>query len=246
MGMKFFNSISVLSTRKEPVSMEEAVKLAAAQPKMRSLEEILESTKAIKTAAAEAKVVTAAKTETAPAEKQASVQVKVAEMPEFIKKKIEEKKNKDGKKDDKKDGKKENPFEKKDDEDEGEGEEKDGCCASVKLQMTKALDFRPFSAEKVVNHWKLAGGNMESCVAAVKGKTNDPQTYCGLLRVASMTANKAIKIAAAKATKTVTAAPKSPAFKKLAKLTESERSELMAYWKELYGEGYAKAMLEDY
>jgi hypothetical protein len=223
--MKFFNSISVLSTREKPVSMEEAVKLAAAKPKMRSLEDILASTKAIKTAAVEAP----------------KVQVKVAEMPDFIKKKIEEKKNKgkDGDKKEEKGEKKDNPFAKKEKDEEPEEKE-----AAVKLKMTKSLDFREFPAEKVVAQWKQAGGDMAKCVAAVKGKTNDPQTYCGLLRVAAMTAGKVVKVAAAKNAKV--AATKSPAFKKLAKLTESERTELFSYWKELYGEGYAKAMLEDY
>lgn len=244
--MKFFNSISVLSTRQAPVSKEDVDKATAAKPKMRSLEDILASTKAIKTAAAQAevKVAAAAEPKEAPkveAKAQANVQVKVAEMPDFIKEKIEQKKKK-------KDGK---PVEKSDEKDEDDKEEKDACSASVKLKMTKDLDFREFPAEKVVAAWKTAGGDMATCVASVKGKTNDPQTYCGLLRVAATTADRLVKVAAAKkasktAAETKVSASKSPAFKKLAKLTESERSELKAYWTELYGEGYASAMLEDY
>lgn len=236
--MRFFNS--KICTR--PVSLADAIKHAKEAPKQRSLDDIIASTKAIKTAATNTPVVTAsapARVEEvavkAPVAAAAKVQVKIAK----------EECTKDEKEDE---GKEEgNSFmdfinKKKKDKKDGKKEEKE---ASVKLAMKSELDFRKWPAEKVVGAWKAAG-SLEACTASVKGLTNDPKMYCGLLRVAAQTANTVIKTAAAKKQQEVKTAAQAPAFKKIAKLTEQERGKLYEYWKGQYGETYAKAMLENY
>lgn len=215
--MKFFSS--KIST--QTVSLKDALENAKNAPKVRSIDEIIASTKALKTAAASSPII-----------KTASVQVKVA------KEEVEEVEEDEDKKDEG-DGKFNFlEFIKKKKEEKKEA----SSNQTVKLAMKSDLDFRGWTAEKVVGAWGAAG-NMANCVASVKGLTNNPSMYCGLLQVAAKTADKVIKSAASARTEKVATAP---AFKKLAKLSEKERSRVYNYWKDQYGEKYAKAMLENY
>ncbi len=187
---------------------------------------------------AEPKVATASTTTTTNTST-VNVEVKVAGMPDFIKEKIEEKKGDGEKGEDKKD-------DKKDDKPAfmGKKEEEKACSASANktLKVAKKLDFRGWNAEEVVAAWGQHG-SMDKCVANVNGKTSDPKTYCGLLQIASVEAGKMVKAASTEAAK---AAPKPAVFKKIAKLTEKEKSFLNKYYTKLYGSEYVNALLENY
>lgn len=116
------------------------------------------------------------------------------------------------------------------------------------LKVAKSLDFRGWNREDVVKAWGQHG-DFQKCVANVAGKTSDPKAYCGLLREASVESTRLIKEAAAAAKETKTAGVEKQekvAFKKLAKLTDKERSWLSKYWANLYGQDYVDAMMEDY
>jgi hypothetical protein len=138
-------------------------------------------------------------------------------------------------------GEKMNPLS-KEEEEEAEEEEKKEASTTQKLKMAAKLDFRNWSKEKVSAVWKEAG-SIQNCMASVKDLTNDPQTYCGLLKVASETANKLIKTAAAETTVKKEASQNTPGFKKLSKLEGKERKRIYDYFESIYGPGYAKAML---
>lgn len=112
------------------------------------------------------------------------------------------------------------------------------------LKVAKKADFRPWNPEEIVKAWSNHG-SQEKCVAASKGLTNDPKAYCYLLQTASEEATKLLKTAS-KANKTEKVAAPKGMFKKLASLPEKDSRRLYDYWKGLYGEEYAKAMLEDY
>lgn len=240
---KFYaNRISTKS-----ISLEEAAAKAKGAKQAPDLDTILAEidakNKAVKVAAQAPQVVKTASTSAAPTEAAApaapAVQVKVAEMPDFIKKKIEEKEGKGG--DDKAEKK---PFEEKKDE---KKEEKEACgtCASkkpVSFKMARKLDFRAWPAEDVVKAWGQHG-TMDKCMANVGSMASDAKLYCGLLQVASQEAGKVIKAAAAKAApQTKTAGT----FKKVAAMTEKEKSFLKEYYTKLYGQAYVDALLENY
>lgn len=112
------------------------------------------------------------------------------------------------------------------------------------LKVAKKADFRPWSPEDIVKAWSNHR-SQEKCVAASKGLTNDPKAYCYLLQTASEEATKLLKTASM-ANKTEKVASPKGMFKKLASLPEKDSRRLYDYWKGLYGEEYAKAMLEDY
>jgi len=112
------------------------------------------------------------------------------------------------------------------------------------LKVAKKADFRPWSPEDIVKAWGNHG-SQEKCVAASKGLTNDPKAYCYLLQTASEEATNLLKTAS-KANKTEKVAAPKGMFKKLASLPEKDSRRLYEYWKNLYGDEYAKAMLEDY
>lgn len=261
--MKFFNSIS----SSKPISVADAVKNAQNKPKARSLDEILNDTKAVKTASANGKTVTAATNNV-------TVQVKVAGMEEKIagvtinpntqkpytqdelnaeknqasvatpptqvtaktkKEKTPEERSKEYvKKVYTKDLEDEEPPVEDDDDDKK-------ASTTQTLKMASKLDFREWNAEKVLGVWKEAG-SMQGCMDSVKGLTNDPQTYCGLLKCAAQTAHKIVKTASAEKTKKE-AAQNTPGFKKLSKLEGKERKRIYDYFAGIYGPGYAKAML---
>lgn len=250
--MKFYSD----RIRITPISLEEAAARAKDAKSVSSLDEILakiDNQKQVKTAAAATPVVKTA--EAAPAKveepkaevKTAAVEEKKANLdnlgdakaPPFGKK--EEEKKDEPKKDEKGEKK-----EDKKDEPEKEEMKKEESAKPVSLKVAKSLDFRGWEAEDVVKAWGQHG-NFEKCCANVKGKVNDEKTYCGLLQVASNEAGKIIKQAAAeKQEKVASKVEKTARFKKLAKLTEEERAALAKYWGQMYGEGYVKAMLEDY
>jgi hypothetical protein len=239
------------------ISLEEAVAKAKNASKPRSLDEILASIDAsnkgqVKTASSDAQVKTASAEKTVEAPKAepvkaaaevqtastTKVEVKVAGMPDFLKEKIEEKS------DDKKDDKKEEapmPFEKKDDKKEDKKESEIACKASAKksFKVAKKLDFRGWTAQDTVKAWEQHG-TMDKCCDNVKGQTNNPKMYCALLQVASKEAGEIVKTASAQA------APKQPVWKKVAKLTEKEKSFLREYYSKLYGQEYVSALLENY
>jgi hypothetical protein len=112
----------------------------------------------------------------------------------------------------------------------------------VTLKVAKTMDFRGWEAKQVVDAWKQHG-DVNKCIASVKGKTSDPKTYCSLLRVAAVEAGKVMtKVAESKPAK----ATKTAEHKKFAKLTANEQAFLTEYFKKLYGEDYVKAMVGDY
>jgi hypothetical protein len=256
--MKFFGSRIITKS----VSMEDAIAKAKEPRKVRSLDEILAEIDAknkqskvaaaapakaeVKTAAVEAPKAEAPKAEVAKAEVKAeapkaetNVEVKVAKgMPDFIKQKIEERNGKDG-------DKKDEDGDKKDDKKDDDKKEKEaGCMAGAKLapqKWAKSLDFRQWEATDVVRAWEQHGGT-EKCASNVKGKVSDPKVYCELLKTASEQAGKMIKAAESKGK----AEKKGGVFKKIAKLTDDEKSWLADYYRELYGEDYVSAMLADY
>lgn len=112
------------------------------------------------------------------------------------------------------------------------------------LKVAKKSDFRAWSPEDIKKAWDNYG-TQEKCVMASKGVTSDPKAYCYLLETASDAATSLLKTAA-KANKTEKVAAPKGMFKKLASLPEKDSRRLYDYWKGLYGEEYAKAMLEDY
>jgi hypothetical protein len=141
------------------------------------------------------------------------------------------------KKDDKKDEKKEKKEEK-------------ACVSENKktLKVAKQIDFRNWEAQDVVKAWEQHG-SLANCVKNVGSDTSDPKTYCGLLQVASQVAGDIlVKKAKAKkpAKKAATEKPTKGAWKKLAKLTEKERTMLEQYWRKLYGDKYVDSLLTDY
>lgn len=110
------------------------------------------------------------------------------------------------------------------------------------LKMAAALDFRNWDASAVVDAWNQHK-TVEACVKNVGDKTSDPQTYCGLLRVAASEAGKIMKTAAAAPKEEKTAAP---IYKKIAKLSGEEQSFLREFFSKIYGKEYVDAMLGDY
>jgi hypothetical protein len=244
--------------------------LKTVQPKKaRSLDEILAEidakNKATKTAGSNASVKTASTQVQAPAApaaeapkvatastnaKTVNVEVKVAGMPDFIKEKIEEKKGDGDKKDEGKEEKKDDKpafMEKK--------EEEKACSMAASapktMKVAKKLDFRGWKAEEVVAAWGQHG-SMDKCIANVTAAKNDkgdaactdPKLYCGLLQVASTEAGKMVKAASTEAPKTEQ--PKPSVFKKIAKLSDKEKSFLSKYYSKLYGSEYVAALLENY
>lgn len=245
-----FNSDKIMTKQISFAEAEKARQAKLAKP-ARSLDQILAEIDANnKTAASQKKVATASTATTtviatpaAPLAPEApKVEVKVAGIPDFIQEKIDAKKGKDGDKDeDKKEEKGDKKEEKKDVE--------EACMASTAktLKIAKKLDFRPWSSNEIVAAWGQHG-SMDKCVVNVQGKTSDPLTYCGLLQIASTEASKMIKAASVAAPKTQAsvAAPKPPQFKKIAKMTEKEKSFLSEYYSKLYGQEYVSALLEKY
>lgn len=221
--MNFFNQRII--TR--PISLEDAVKKAQEPKSLRSLDEILNDTAKIKTAAAQTTVKTAAKIESeqptrevkpvVAAEKTPTVAVKIAtEMPvEAPKPEVVA-------------SKKDEPA-------------KPAVTASktVKLAIKTELDFRNWEAQKVVDTWKNHG-TVEACVKNVGDKANDASTYCKLLSVAASEADKVVKTAAAAKTK------QAPVYKKIAKLTSKEQSFLREFFSKIYGKDYVEALLGNY
>ena len=107
------------------------------------------------------------------------------------------------------------------------------------LKVSKSIDFRDWAAEDVVKAWGQHG-SIEKCASNVAKLSNDPMTYCSLLKVASAEATKVIKTAAA------TKAVKTAKFEKLSKLTDEKKAWLRSFWSKLYPSSYVDAMLEDY
>ena len=238
--MNFFTSKIVT----KPISLEEAVKNSQAQAgvKPRTLDEIIASGKAIKTASSQAEVKTAAVVE--PPKVEVKPEIKVAMAPLPVAKKplakpvvapvapvasgqaavtqaaTEAEKAIVGKP--------KAPIAKA-----------PMVAASKKvLKIASSLDFRGWEAQAVIDAWGQHK-NMEGCVKNVAGSVSDPKTYCSLLSVAASEAPKFVKTAkAAKAEKV--------AYKKIAKLTSKEHSFLKEYFTKLYGQDYVDAMLGDY
>lgn len=118
-----------------------------------------------------------------------------------------------------------------------------GAMASAKhtLKIASSLDFRNWEAQAVADAWKQHG-SVENCMANVASQTNDPKSYCGLLRVAATEATQVIKTAAAKKEeKTAT-----PLYQKIAKLDAEKLSGLREYFTLIYGKDYVEAMLADF
>jgi len=113
------------------------------------------------------------------------------------------------------------------------------------LKVAKKADFRPWNPEEIIKAWN-GYGSQEKCVVASKNLTNDPKAYCFLLQTASEEATKLLKTASAKPEGEKKVASPKAMFKKIASLSEKDRSKLYEYWKTMYGEQYANAMLEDY
>ncbi len=125
---------------------------------------------------------------------------------------------------------------------------KQAAATKVQLKVAKALDFRGWDANGVVKAWG-EHGTIEACCKNVSGKVSDAKTYCGLLQVAASEAGRMTKEAASKKeTKQASSEKqhKNARFKLIAKMTDDEISRMKAYWTEMYGEEYAKSMLEDY
>jgi len=255
--MKLFGNKIVTKT---PIPLAEA--LAKKASKVRTLDEILADIDAKKKASAapapEAKPVVAAAQPTAPAKVEPKPELK-AEAKVEVKANLENLGDKKAppfgsdKKDDKKEkeeastDKTPEKTDKKDDK-----KEKEECCASAKptiLKMAKSLDFRDWEAEDVINAWQQHG-SFEKCVSNVQKLTSDAKTYCSLLKEASVVADKVIKVAAQQKQVKTNAArveiKKTAIFKKIAKMTEKERTWLRGYFSNLYGPAYVEAMLSDY
>ncbi len=117
------------------------------------------------------------------------------------------------------------------------------------LKIASKINFTQWADPKqVVDAWQQHG-TVEACVKNVAGQTNDPQTYCSLLRVAASEAGKMVKAASEKKP-AVTAkkeeAKAAPMYKKIAKLTGEEQSFLREFFSKIYGKDYVDAMLGDY
>jgi hypothetical protein len=116
------------------------------------------------------------------------------------------------------------------------------------LKIAKSLDFRKFEPEEVVKTWGQYQ-TMDKCVASVKGKTNDPKTYCSLLALANKQSLERVKTSSTAETKKVEAKKAEemkPFFKKIAKLTAEEKSFLSKYFAKIYGQPFVDALLTDY
>ena len=223
------------------ISLEDAIKHqkeAKPQPQ-RSLDEILAGIKAanaVKLAAANApKVVVAAKTEApkaeAPKAEAPKAEVKTAETKAEAKTaaKAEIKVAAELTEQKKPEAPKAAP--------------KTAAPTKMTLKVAKAMDFRDWEAKQVVDAWKQHG-DINKCIASVKGKTSNPKTYCNLLRVAAVEATKVMtKLAAQKPAGKVA---KTAEYRKFAKLTANEQSFLRDYFQKLYGKDYVEAMLGDY
>jgi hypothetical protein len=107
------------------------------------------------------------------------------------------------------------------------------------LKVAKSIDFRDWAAEDVVKAWGQHG-SIEKCAKNVANLSNDPVTYCSLLKVASQEAAKVIKTATAQKVQ------KTAKFEKLSKLTDEKKAWLRSFWSKLYPASYVDAMLEDY
>lgn len=118
---------------------------------------------------------------------------------------------------------------------------------AVILKIAKSLDFRKFEPEKVVEAWKQHG-TLDKCVANVKGKTNDPKTYCSLLALANKESLERVKNSAktAKKVEVKKAEEIKPFFKKIANLTAEEKSFLSKYFTKIYGQAFVDALLTEY
>jgi len=118
---------------------------------------------------------------------------------------------------------------------------------AVILKIAKSLDFRQFEPEKVVEAWKQHG-TLDKCVANVKGKTNDPKTYCSLLALANKESLGRVKNSAktAKNIEVKKAKEMKPFFKKIANLTAEEKSFLNKYFTKIYGQAFVDALLTEY
>lgn len=120
----------------------------------------------------------------------------------------------------------------------------------TQLKIANKINFTQWEQpQQVSDAWKQHGTH-EACCNNVKGMTNDPQTYCTLLRVAASEADKMVKAASASSKIEKTASTKetskSPIYKKIAKLTKEEHTFLAEFWKKIYGNDYVDAMLGDY
>lgn len=228
--MNFFTNRIVT----KPISLEEAVKKGKSTPKVRSLDEILSSSKTasaeaqVKTASAQASAAPSAEVAApapAPAAPAPAPEIKAAAAPEA--KVVEAAK-----------------VEVKDEIEVVEVEQKPAVVAkpsNVTLKVAKKLDFRGWSAEDVVKAWGQHG-DMQKCMANVAGSVSDAKTYCGLLQVASAEAMKVVKASAAKQEKKAS----SSAWVKISKLADKDRAMLAKYYTRIYGKDYVDALLEDY
>lgn len=224
------------------ISLQEAIDKSKAKPPVRSIDQMLaefDSKNAqVKTAATEAKVVKTAsvvevKTEAPKVEAAVVSDPKTDEMTkaaELVAKgeavTLEEAKTKiNAQKVEVKEAKKE----------------------AVILKIAKSLDFRKFEPEKVVEAWKQHG-TLDKCVANVKGKTNDPKTYCSLLALANKESLERVKNSAktAKKVEVKKAEEIKPFFKKIANLTAEEKSFLSKYFTKIYGQAFVDALLTEY
>jgi hypothetical protein len=170
--MKFYsNKISTKS-----VSLEEAVKKAKEQPKVRSLDEIIADIKAKQVAAAQAPQL--AKTAAAQADK---IEKTAAKEPISVKIAVSEELKEAAK--------------------PAKAKKPEAKQAAVKnkfvMKLAKELDFRAWEAQQVVEAWKQHA-SVEKCIANVGGKASDPQAYCKLLQTASVMAEKVVKAASVK------------------------------------------------
>jgi hypothetical protein len=115
------------------------------------------------------------------------------------------------------------------------------------LKIAKSLDFRKFEPEEVVKAWGQHG-TMDKCVANVKGKTNDPKTYCSLLALANKQSLERVKTSVKTEPKVTASKAEAmkPFFKKIAKLTAEEKSFLSKYFAKIYGQPFVDALLTNY
>jgi hypothetical protein len=220
--MKFYsNKISM-----KPISLEDAVKKIKEQPKARSLEEILADIKSKQTPIAQApQLAKTAAAQSAKVEKTAGgypPKVEAAKTTATIKVAEELRPAK--------------PAEKKPDP---KPEAKKATSNKLVMKLAKELDFRDWEAQQVVDAWSQHG-SVAKCIANVKGKASNPETYCKLLQTAGGMAEKTIKVAK------VASAKKPAEFKKFAKLTPDEEARLRKYFTKYYGKDYVDALLGDY
>ena len=254
--MKFISNRLVTKS----VTLEEALAKAKSPVVARSLDDMLgaldKQNKQVKVAAAAQPVKTAEA-------KAPEATVKVAEVPESFKEhqfkpkgekddgeKKEDKKEDGEKKEEKKDDKPDFLKDKEEKKEDKKDDKKEGCsaCAATKapvvLKIAQSLDFRGWEAPDVVTVWKQHG-SIEKCMENVQKLASDPRTYCGLLKAASVEAEKVmVKVASAKAQEP--AKKTAATFRKIAKLTDKEKSWLRDYFTNLYGPEYVEALLSDY